>query len=83
MRHHTTRKFWEIYEDLPEPIRKLADKNFALLKENPQHPSLHLKKVNSLWSARVGIHYRALAAEAADGLVWFAIVPHDDYDRTV
>ena len=40
---------------LPEHVRALADKNYALLKENPQHPSLHFKKVGRFWSVRVGL----------------------------
>jgi hypothetical protein len=43
--------------------------------------SLHFKKVGRFWSARVGAHYRAVAVEAPDGLVWFWIGSHADYDR--
>jgi hypothetical protein len=28
-------------------VRPLADKQFALLKEDPRHPSLHFKRVRS------------------------------------
>jgi hypothetical protein len=45
MRHFASRAFWRAYEKLPEQVRALADKSYALLKENPQHPSLALKKV--------------------------------------
>lgn len=48
---------------LPKPIQELADRNFALLKSNPKHPSLHFKNVGRFWSARAGISYRALAVE--------------------
>ena len=40
-------RLWECYAELPEAVRQLADKNFALLKENPKHPSLHLKNVGA------------------------------------
>jgi mRNA-degrading endonuclease RelE of RelBE toxin-antitoxin system len=83
MKHSTTAEFRSSLESLPPRIRELADKNFALLKENPQHPSLHFKKVGKYWSARVGINYRALAVEVPDGMLWFAIVPHGEYDRIV
>ena len=66
---------------LPAGIQKLADHAYALLKEDPRHPSLHFKKVGRFWSARVGAHYRALAVESDDGLVWFWIGSHADYDR--
>jgi len=44
MRHFAGPSFWECYEKLPSHLQELADKNFNLLKENPQHPSLHIKK---------------------------------------
>jgi hypothetical protein len=47
----------EAYAKLPENIRALADKNDALLKENPRHPSLQLKKLGRFWSVR-GYPYR-------------------------
>jgi hypothetical protein len=64
-------------------IRTLADKNYALLKENPRHPSLQLKKVGRFWSVRVGIRYRALAVEVDAGLLWFWIGSHADYDAII
>lgn len=79
--HFATPDFWYRYRHLPKDIRELADKTFALLRQDPRHPSLRLKKVGSYWSARVGLRYRALARERAEGLVWFWIGPHSDYDR--
>jgi hypothetical protein len=66
---------------LPSPIQTLADQAYARLRQDPRHPSLHFKKVGRFWSARVGVHHRALAVEAGDGLVWFWIGTHADYDR--
>jgi hypothetical protein len=71
MRHFASRKFWDAYQALPESVRALADKNYALLKVDPRHPSLHLKRVGDYWSVRVGLGYRALAVEVDDGLLWF------------
>ena len=34
MNHETTSSFWHCYDKLPVDIRKLADKNFELLKKN-------------------------------------------------
>lgn len=47
--HKATPQFWQALEALPEPIQTLAHKNFALLKQNPEHPSLHFKSVGALW----------------------------------
>jgi hypothetical protein len=79
MRHFADRRFWDAYNRLPQNTRLLADKNYALLKENPRHPSLQFKKVGRLWSVRVGLGYRALAVEAHDGLIWFWIGSHAEY----
>ncbi len=59
--HKTTQRFWRCFNELPEAIQKLARKNLELLKSDLNHPSLHFKKVGKLWSARIGINYRALA----------------------
>jgi hypothetical protein len=70
MKHFASPDFWFHYRLLPENIQDLADKNFSLLKENPRHPSLRMKKVGIFWSARVGISYRALGKEREDGIIW-------------
>ena len=81
MTHHALSEFWESYRSLPQEVQTLADEAFERLKENPQHPALHFRKVGRYWSARVGTHYRALAEETADGLVWIWIGTHADYDK--
>jgi hypothetical protein len=83
MRHFASPSFWAAYDKLPAPIRELADRNYALVKENPQHPSLHLKKAGRFWSVRVGLRYRALAVAIDDGLLWFWIGSHSDYDAMI
>ena len=83
MRHFASASFWEAYRRLPDNVRLLADKNYELLKQNPHHPSLHLKKVGRFWSTRVGIHYRALAVEVEGDLLWFWIGSHADYDALI
>jgi hypothetical protein len=79
--HRASPDFWACYHALPAPVRELADKSFELLKSNPRHPSLHFKKVGRYWSARVGLHHRVLAVDLADGVLWFWIGSHDEYDR--
>jgi hypothetical protein len=81
--HFASQEFWRLYEQLPENIRRLADKNFEILKADPRHPSLRLKKVGRYWSARIGDRHRTLAVESPDGLIWFWIGTHADYDRLI
>jgi hypothetical protein len=83
MRHFTTPEFWERFEQLPSAVQLLARKDFELLKQNPRHPSLRLKKAGVFWTARVGVHYRVLAKERAEGLVWFWVGHHSEYDRLI
>jgi hypothetical protein len=82
--HFTTPDFWQEYHALPRETQELADKNYRLLLVNPSHPSLHFKHIgDGLWSARVGIHYRALAFREEDGFYWFWIGSHADYDKLI
>jgi hypothetical protein len=81
--HRTTARFWSSLARLPEPVQRWARQNFELLKENPAHPSLHFKKIGNLWSARVGINYRAVAVEDSADFIWVWIGPHDEYQRMI
>jgi hypothetical protein len=81
LKHFTSPPFWDYYEQLPASIRDQANRCFELLKANPRHPSLHLKRIDKYHSVRIGLHYRALAIEIPDGLLWFWIGTHSDYDK--
>jgi hypothetical protein len=83
LNHHASPDFWVCYRALPAEIQELADKAFALLKSDHRHPALHFKKVGRFWTARIGLHYRAVAVESPDGLVWFWIGSHPEYDKLV
>ena len=47
MKHFTNAKFWVAYQALPPKVQRLADKNFQLMKADPRHPSIQLKKVDA------------------------------------
>ncbi|THV21334.1 hypothetical protein [Peteryoungia ipomoeae] len=81
MTHHATPQFWAGYNALPKAVQRLADRNFERLKVDPDHPSLHFKQIGKIWSARVGIGYRALAIRSGDDWIWFWIGSHADYDK--
>ena len=86
MNHRTLPRFWKLYRQLPKETQELADKNFDLLKTDPYYPSLHFKKVDvvrKLWSVRVGSQYRVLGVEKPDGIVWFWIGTHAEYDKLI
>ena len=88
MEHRTTSDFWHEYRSLPEEIRDRANKQFSLLKANPQHPSLQFKKVgerqgHEIWSARITLNYRALATKRDGGYLWFWIGNHQAYEALI
>lgn len=61
----------------------MADRGYGLLKVDPRHPSLHVKKVGEFWSVRVGLHYRAWGFEDRDDCLWVWIGTHAEYDRLI
>lgn len=80
MKHFTTPEFWEHYSQLRIEIQELADKNYELLKADPKYPSLHFKQIGNLWSVRIGRNYRALGFDKPEGVLWFWIGSHGNYD---
>ncbi len=83
MIHRTVKGFWDLYKKLPPDIQKLADKNYDLLRSDPRHKSVRLKKVGDYYSVRIGLGYRALALPDNGELIWFWIGSHADYDALI
>jgi hypothetical protein len=79
--HRASPAFWARFQTLPTQVQELARKNFELLKRDPRHLALHFKSVGRYRSARVGLQYRALGTETEDGVLWFWIGTHAEYDR--
>ena len=83
MRSHVTREFRERFSVLPHEIQGQARRSYSVWTENPRHPGLQFKKVHTklpIYSVRVGLGWRAVGVIDADGIVWFWIGGHDDYD---
>lgn len=83
MKHRATKTFWKRYNQFSPDIQRLARKQYELLKQNPQHPSLRFKPVAKLWSARINDDYRALALKRGDAYVRFYIGSHAEYDKLI
>ena len=82
MKSFTSRRFREMYADLPEEVKLRANRAYQLFRRNPAHPGLNFKKVeNQIYSARVGLGYRALGQMDGEDIVWFWIGPHAEYDK--
>jgi len=86
MQSRTTRQFRRLFSDLPLAARRDAKRAYRLFEENPAHPGLQFKKLegeNDIYSARIGLAYRALAVMKKDRVVWYWIGSHSGYDRMV
>jgi hypothetical protein len=85
LKHWASRRFWQCLDALPPHVQQLARRNFALLRQNPSHPSLQFKPVcgGRYHSVRVGLDYRALGVPVPEGVQWFWIGSHAEYDRLI
>lgn len=84
MNSELTDDFRVAFAGLPAEVRELAGKNYRLWRTNPHHPSLQFKRVHQtepIYSVRVGRGWRALGLRDDDGMLWFWIGSHADYDR--
>ena len=75
--------FGTLFYALPKQRQRLAYENYSILKENPKHRSLHFKSVlnGKYRTVRIGIHYRAIGIPVPDGVQWFWIGSHAEYDK--
>ena len=84
MKSFTVKSYWKSYKDLSSDIQKQADIKFELWKENPFHPSLCFKCINSennIWSVRINMDYRALSVREQDSVVWYWVGDHKRYEQ--
>jgi len=84
MKSRATPKFWKFYARLPRGVRQRARKAYQTWKANPNHQSLHFKRVDDeepTYSVRVDDDYRALGSLQGDTVIWFWVGRHDEYER--
>jgi mRNA-degrading endonuclease RelE of RelBE toxin-antitoxin system len=84
MKSFTTKRFRDGYRSLPDEVRKQAREAYRKFMDDPNHPGLHFKKViasKSIYSARVGLHYRVLGIRDDEEIIWFWIGTHTEYDK--
>jgi len=82
----TTRQFWRLFSGLPAEVQRDAKRAYRLFQGDPGHPGLQFKKLEAedkIYSVRIGLGYRALAAMKKDRIVWYWIGSHSEYDRIV
>jgi len=86
MQSRTTRQFRRLFSDLPFNVQRDANRAYRLFQNDPTHPGLQFKKLegeDSIYSARIGLGYRALAVMKKDRIVWYWIGSHNEYDRLI
>jgi len=79
-------RFWQLFSGLPADVQRIAVQNYELWLANPNHPSLRYRRLkgrDNVVTVRAGDHYRALGLLETDGVVWFWIGSHAEYDRLV
>ena len=82
----TTRQFRRLFLRLPRDVQRDAKRAYRTFQTNPAHPGLQFKKLEGeqdIYSARIGLEYRALATMKGDLIVWYWIGGHAEYDRLV
>ncbi len=79
--------YWKHFDELPPEIRLLAEKNYHLWKENPQHPGLRFKKIHAelpIFSFRVGMRYRTVGVETkSEKIAWFWIGSFEHFKNEI
>ena len=88
MKSRVTRRFWKLYRNLPHRVRLEARAIYRFWSRNPNHPSLHFKKIAvsrglPVYSIRVGLRWRALGVLEDDTVKWFWIGSHEAYNEVI
>ena len=85
MKHHTSRSFRDGLAAAPEAVRAQAQQAFEMLRRDPRHPSLQLKRVgkDGLWSVRANRSFRELGDDVEGGILWFWFGEHAVYEQMI
>ena len=80
-------QYWKSFDDLPVDLRKLAEKNFQLWKQNSMNPGLRFKQIHPtlpIFSFRVGMKHRTVGTETSDGkMVWFWVGSFETFTQSI
>jgi len=82
-----SKEFRRLLAALPADAQRQAYEAYQLFKENPRHGSLQFKRIgskkSSMYSARIGDHYRAIGKLVGDTVYWDWIGTHEEYNRLI
>ena len=75
MHSRRTKRFRALLDALPDHVQRQTRDGYQLFKRNPWHPSLQFKSIGkrdpSIYSARVGMHYRVIGFLEGETVTWF------------
>jgi len=77
-------RFWNLFRQLAPEVQDQARETYRTFMLNPRHPSLQFKRVSQvrpIYSVRISREYRAVGILLGEGIIWFWIGNHPDYDR--
>ena len=84
MRSRTTPGFRNRLQALPESVRRAAREAYRRFQVGPWHNGLQFKRVHSrlsIYSVRITKNYRAVGKRDDEGMLWFWIGSHADYEQ--
>lgn len=84
MKSVTGPRFRKQFGALPPEVQARAKQAYYQWLSNPHHPGLHFSRVHpvqSIFSVRIGLHWRAVALIEDDLATWIWIGSHADYDK--
>jgi len=82
----TTKRFRKLLAALPLHVQKQAREAYLTWMRDPWHASLQFKQIHTtrpVFSARIGLDWRAVCIRSGDTAVWYFIGSHGDYDRLI
>lgn len=85
-RSTTSTTFRRLLAALPPNVQAQAFRAFERFLQDPFDRSIEFKRIQgqrSLYAARIGLHYRALAERDGDRIRWIWIGTHADYDHQI
>ncbi|OGO36489.1 MAG: hypothetical protein A2Z03_03015 [Chloroflexi bacterium RBG_16_56_8] len=84
MKSRRNAHFRNLFNHLPEHVRRQAVAAYELFAQDPWHRSLQFKQVHErrpIYSVRIGRGYRAVGIWEGDVIAWFWIGSHAEYDQ--
>ena len=71
---------------MPVPVQRAARVAYRQFERSPSHPSLRFKRIHNrrpIYSVRIARGYRAIGKQDDEGVLWFWIGSHSDYDQVL